>query len=333
MKKLRTEEDVRLAVERKLGAVHDAIWALMVKKGRVDEVLSDMLPVAFKDLLDDIRELKSLPLAPPRQRKEPTPFRPPDPRWGLLAKLQAKEAVQYVVRLFRETYLSEEALAEVQDLWWFRRRYPAANGPLSREAAHIWMMRQKKKQQESEHRKLLGREFLSYDLNREGRESIGYARAAMISHAGPLYELKRLCKTLARYYHWQEVEAVDFVLTGELPLSVAGYHSVVEMLGNRQFIVLEIDAEVSPQDVLHWYSDVRRTIREPDTRSRPLSPKIAALVDFVLDQPEHTTWRVKMAAWNQVHPEWAYEREQLLARDYRRAVRAIGFSESFDLPR
>jgi hypothetical protein len=265
-----------------------------------------------------------------RSQSEPRqPIRATGARWRILAKLQAKEALGFGgVQQFRDVYLGEEALAEVPDLVWHRRRCPPTTGPLSPDSALFWIESQDKLTPPPKP------EWLAHDLDQSVR-GYGMAYSVQVGSTGPLFALKRLCERLEWLFHWQEVESVDFVLTGRIPTTAAGYYHISPTVAEprQHFVVLEVDAYLSPREVQEWYSEARRSVLGQG-HSKPPSPKVAALAEFVLDLPDGLTWREKMQRWNAEHPEWrynpaeGYDIVQNFKRDYYRAVKSLSGCQS-----
>ncbi len=129
---------------------------------------------------------------------------------------------------------------------------------------------------------------------------------------------------IASEYHWDEHQAKTFILTGAIPVysrltygirttwGADGRHSVK--------ITLEVDPEVPPKTVRSVYHQIRSHVRD-GSRYRPLSEKIASLVEFVLTHED--AWEEKFTQWNKKHLEWNYPDIRRFKRDYSRAINAL----------
>jgi len=329
MKRFKNEAEVRQGVEKRLRSpVRDDVWRYVVEKRYVEEVLDGEFEDAFDNLIKEVRVLNQL-AGTPRTPRRPVsrPLATPDPRWRLLVKLQAKEALRRGVAAFRARYLSEEALSKIEDMAWWRARYPSPFGLLSPEAATVWLWRQEKMQEGPPDKPPRQLEYIPA----QELERAQFTRSILLRGDGPLRQLAFLCHECERRYNWPSYETIFFVLCGVLPRPAAircsftqpvAIYSTEEMLPRRCTVTLDIDVDTPPEEVMRGYAEIRRYL-VGNSRSRPLSAKIATLVDFVLDQPDGTTWREKMEAWNQAHPEWLYDNVDHFIVSYRRAIRSL----------
>ncbi len=322
--KLRTEADVRTVLEQKCGrAVPDIIWQRLLEKRYIAEVLGaydkDELRQSWAELLDETRyQLALLSSRKPRQ----TPRRPAPGAdgayWSVVRRLQAQEAVEWVAG-FRRRYLSDDALNALGSLTlsMWRRNVPPGQQLINADCIAHWLARQQ----------LLlgtapkGEMLLFCPGGQSDWHRAPSAAFAFTGFDGPLFDLKRVCRWLEENYGWQEVDAVAYVLAGIVPPPVGALYSLQRTADGRVLVTLEIDSAMGAERVARLYRDITRQIKTKQ-RHRPLSPKIGALVTFVLGMPDGT-WRSKMQEWNRQYPDWAYKRSELMQRDFSRAVRAI----------
>jgi len=130
-----------------------------------------------------------------------------------------------------------------------------------------------------------------------------------------------LSEHLAHRYNWLEAQATDFVLTGSAPVVYPITVRVKRWRGiTPPHIILDIDAATAPKDVLQAYTEIRRQLIG-GKRHRPRSEKVAHLVAFVLKH--QGPWLERMGLWNRTYPQWAYESERVMARDYHRAAQGL----------
>lgn len=140
---------------------------------------------------------------------------------------------------------------------------------------------------------------------------------------GVLERLRLLSVRLARQFLWAESQATLFVLTGSIPL--------VNLVGTRvqfrtQLPVLSritpmIDPTLSPREVADHYARVRRRFR--GRRNREITSKHLRLALFAADKTKGSSYRQRMAAWNDEHSQWSYSRVTNFARDCAQARRRL----------
>lgn len=162
-------------------------------------------------------------------------------------------------------------------------------------------------------------------------------RAAWGHHGGVLYHLSFLSKYLARRYSWLESEASNFVLTSRAPLIPkaridwsVNYYDFDPELPPR--IILDLDPTISSREVALIFRQAREDLylaRHPVTgqgksprAARPISPKVRALAGLA-GRPG--TWRERLTAWNQEHPDWHYTKDdpRHFVRDANNAFRRV----------
>ncbi len=152
--------------------------------------------------------------------------------------------------------------------------------------------------------------FVSYGLPGKDRVQVVPVRAG-----GVLDELRRLSEKLARSYRWTADQATVFVLAGVTPYMVGV--RIETVVGSAHpaasTVCLEIDPIVSPLEVQKAYSQIRQKMLEGIYR--PLTEKHLKLAVFAAERRPPAKWAEVMAAWNEAHPEYGYEKETVFARD------------------
>jgi len=330
---MRTEDDVKEALEKTLRReVPERIWEELVSGRYVSDFLRGEMNLP--DLAEQAGRLIKLVQdcrqgATGEKKDHPRPVPAYSPNWPVITRLQAREAAQHPwVQAFRRQHLTREALLEVFEEdeldWWLKAR-PTPEGLLHREIAELWLVRQGQARPWDEG----GVDWLVVGFEQETPPGYPWGRSFPVTAQGPLRDLKNAADCLRSEYGWSEHDAVIFTLTGAYNrTAAAGYVTYMPnppLTRRRHRIVLEVDAGMSPAEVRTIYSRFRQIVcpRRPRFRSR--SPKILALIAFVLDRPEERTWRDRMREWNSVHPQWSYKEPDLMNRDYTRAVNTLGF--------
>lgn len=331
-RRFESEADVRTALRRRLGRpVRDDIWELLVEDYYVGEVLKNEFPDAFDSLFRQYRRLNRLGSERMRRSRPMVGEAPPDKRWQLISKILAEDAQEYpLVRRFRREHL-QERLLEPQEVEAWIEDSAQEDGPPTR-----WLTLPCPPKHTLTTRPdgsvvveppLFVKE-LSHGLKEEVRllswvGGQGWVRRKAVAAAGVLNTLHELAVHLARRYGWHEAKCTTFVLTGQVPVLSpiryrVSYHggSVYE----RARIRLEVDPGVSPDRLVDVYRKVRRGVSP--RRRRPLSPKIADLVSFILGHPAGS-WEARRKIWNEEHPDWRYDHRRSFSRDFHRAVASL----------
>ncbi len=86
-------------------------------------------------------------------------------------------------------------------------------------------------------------------------------------------------------------------------------------------ITLTIDPALSPREVADHYASVRR--RFTGRRNREITSKHLRLALFAADKTKGSSFKQRMAAWNDEHPQWSYSRVTNFARDCAQARRRL----------
>jgi hypothetical protein len=162
------------------------------------------------------------------------------------------------------------------------------------------------------------RSFLDY-ATPEAR----HVKTLPVSSRGPLAQLRDLCESLARNYHWQPAQATVFVLTGQIPLISSRKWSVhaSDVAGGR--LILDVDPLLSPKQLARWYADIRKQLVPQRARVRQLSEKHLTLAHFISRRSSEEPWEKRRHAWNAAYPRWKYGHESNFRRDAARAIARI----------
>jgi len=316
------EDETRQKLAARLGhEPHSGIWKLLCDDKWVEDVARGRATIEelathyrkIKKAFEDNEESSAQKALSPRKLS-------PSRQMIVVAKVLAQDAsADPLVRHFRARYLPELLPPEgVED--WIRRQaerdglpsdwieFPAPQGSLS------------------------GRDYVGPPLTtlppgtRVRRKFLEYqtdgdeVRSIPVAAGGVLDRLQEVGESLAGRYGWQESQATLFVLTGQIPLPPSLIYHISAAFGGPGpvvRIVLNVDPEVSPGQVKVVYSKVRRAVL--GKRCRPLTEKVIAMVDFVLDH-SGLSWQEKWEAWNRACPESRYSSPRSMANAYYRAL-------------
>lgn len=328
-KRYRSEEDIKAAVEKKLGRkVIEVIWKVLKKDGYIEEVLEGYED-AFNSLLRRYRVEEEVYLEGARagagiygaQRLFPPPKKEDSPITKadiVLSKLLAAEVSKLpFVKQFRREVLGGKLLQPDEIESWIQAT-KEQDGPPTRYAkrrvksvtvtenlAIIPSFDETSGWEPIEH------EYLSYP------SKTGWAERVPINIDGILGRLKRIVHRIITYYcpAWQEAQAVAFVLTGQVPIIPRVRYSVnVTFLGGPCWVTLKFDARITPQDLAREYSKIRRKIMG-NSHAKPLTKKHQELAVFAAEHKDGLTWEKLMHKWNEKFPKWAYKNYRLFCRD------------------
>lgn len=140
-----------------------------------------------------------------------------------------------------------------------------------------------------------------------------WTRSLLVGFGGVLAELLDLSIALARRYPWQPAQATAFVLTGATPVCNA-IQSTTTTNPHRTTITLEIDPEMSVEDVARAYARSRRAQLGP--KPRPISGRTVGLV-LAKAIDSQAADHVLYGRWNREHPDDKFES----IRAFRQALR------------
>jgi hypothetical protein len=145
----------------------------------------------------------------------------------------------------------------------------------------------------------------------------------LVSSKGILGYLLFLSKRLCEWYGWEECHATTFILT-DVPPPIEEYDYLVD--SRRRVpaltrVIMQVDPAMNPREVASLYREIR--LKHFGQRHRSMSPKHIELAKFWGSVSESAPWKEVMQQWNQLHPDWAYKREQNFERDCTQARRRL----------
>ena len=148
-------------------------------------------------------------------------------------------------------------------------------------------------------------------------------RRVLVSSKGALGYLHWLTQQLSRHYRWQACQATMFVLTDAVPQVL---ESTFEIDDRRAVpalsrVVITVDPTMNPREVADMYRQIR--LKHFGRRHRSMTPKHVELAKFWAEQEGDCSWKELQERWNQLHPEWSYQREQNFARDCAQARKRL----------
>ena len=147
-----------------------------------------------------------------------------------------------------------------------------------------------------------------------------YIHRVPIAAGGALEALRNLGEALAKKYGWLEVQATEFVLTGQTPL-VSPLRATVTT-GRRGRVTLDVDITTTPAKVAGAYTKIRET-HLTGKRVRSLSEKHLRLAAFSAERPEKESWRERLVIWNKTYFKDKYTSERNFHRDSVQATRRL----------
>jgi hypothetical protein len=322
-----TEPELKKLLRGALGKEpDDAIWQSLVRRRHVSTALADSetdgRDLAVADLLDayrDEEQIRAEARAPRRRDGEPKPRAiTPDLSATALAVLMTKRAERLAyVQSFRREVLRGRLLKADKTQGWIRRQ-------AKRDGDATWHTTKRPAVADWPAESESVPETLRY-------RSDGRTRVALIRIDGTLGRLKRVARELMRAFPtWTETDAVQFVLTGEMPLPLLANVTIRRHghLPATDSIVIEVNPRVSPQEVVKLYQDARggrsRSIGKAGKegeRTREHRLKLGLFADAHNDG--QMTWPEVMAAWNAENPKQRYREPRLFANACRAGYQAI----------
>jgi len=333
-KRYRSEEDIKGAVEKKLGRkVIEVIWKVLKEDGYIEEVLEGYED-AFNSLLRRYRVEEEVYLEGARagagiygaQRLFPPPQKEDSPITKadiVLSKLLAAEVSKLpFVKQFRREVLNGNLIQPGEIERWIQTtkeedgpptqyvKIRAKNIDVTIDKGSWWPL---KIMPTFEADDVVGieHEFLSYP------SKTGWVERVPINVDGILGRLKSVARRIIEYYcpAWQEAQTVAFVLTGQVPIIPRVRYSVnVTFSGGPCWVTLKFDARITPQDLAREYSKIRRKIMG-NSHAKPLTKKHQELAVFAAEHKDGLTWEKLMHKWNEKFPKWAYKNYRLFCRD------------------
>jgi hypothetical protein len=150
-----------------------------------------------------------------------------------------------------------------------------------------------------------------------------------------LDRLRELSETIAKLYGWEVEHAAWFILTATPPQrdpleAHITLRSPPALASNR--VTLSIAPWMPASIVEQTFRAIQQDLLGKE--NRPHTERTLVLLQFVLAQERQAaqdpdpdqarlTWAELMARWNAAHPERAYRKERLFARDVNRTRRAV----------
>jgi hypothetical protein len=161
-------------------------------------------------------------------------------------------------------------------------------------------------------------------------------------------ELVGLGQQLARWYSWQEAEAIRFILLGDIVPQIAPLKAQVALKRrgttagaglNHGHITLTVEPWVSPKTVRDFYQNIRQQVF--GRKSRQFSERNVTVFKFVTERMEvetvqepgqlpssrlvrRATWSALMEAWNREQQrKWSYKDFRNFRQDFHRGRRAV----------
>jgi len=129
-------------------------------------------------------------------------------------------------------------------------------------------------------------------------------------------KLATISKSLVKRYYWREAQATVFILTGIPPCVETIQAQFENSSSGVNRLVLTIDPSLSPEEVKRAYKSLRCEAF-PDASKRASGKRQYALVAFVTENPELSTWEERRKAWNKKFPkEWYYSERDNFQRDH-----------------
>lgn len=339
------EKRIRSEVERELDStLSDSAWDYLLDKGYVEDVLIEAETIQW--LADEARQVLRAggrPAGPPPQAAPMRSGRP--------------DRSRNAVRVDAISVLLAGDARERKDAQTFREEV-LADGLLSLEEVEDWIMQQAEKDGPHTrwlrvaipkgHKVSVARgylvptpaisvsddhpaqwappEYLTYGVTRDR-----WTRRIPVAEGEVLGRLYVLSRSLAHRYGWQESQATLFVLTDIPPLVIdlSAWVSFKSPFTSLSRINLTVDPALSPREVAEAYRKIRQGV--VGSRFRDLSEKHTRLAVFAAERPEEETWKQRMKAWNEAHPQLKYTVETNFARDCSQAQQRL-LTPTYELP-
>ena len=337
-----TSGDVRHALEHRLKKPpDDEIWSYLEEERWVSEVV-DALDVddangVFDDLVSQYRRLERL-RGPARRPVGQVREAEPDKRWEALARVIAAEANRFPqVRRFQRDVLGGRLLRPDEVMDWMKEqahRYERVIWIRSVEPLDTFVdfehpLRPSKSAVLAYLDAALGEmgwsdfrtETLRYTHPADGRidgNPVEEISDVVQVTPGPLLLLKETVEDLTAHYPWwDEGETAAFVLTGNPPVCSPAQGSY-----RAPELVLHVDPRFPRKQLVAFYARVRRRLRRPMRKGKPMSDKNLELAVFTAENAGQP-WSKKMTKWNALNPSKTYSDRRLFARDAKNAYQRV----------
>jgi hypothetical protein len=143
-------------------------------------------------------------------------------------------------------------------------------------------------------------------------------------------DLRRLSRTLAQFFPWEERDAMWFVLTGQAPwiLPIRAEVRYRDSKDNfeRMEVLVSVEPWISARTLLAFFRRLQAGLLGGENRA--LGTKGLALFELVEGERAvnpRVSWNKLMAAWNKRRPAERYHDRRVLRRDYCRTSKALLF--------
>jgi hypothetical protein len=303
------------------GPITDDDWCFVVVDAggqvRHDTGLREEFIEAAREVVERLRGWRALKAASARQTRTYAPTSR-DERYDGLSEVLAVEAASDpgVIR-WRGDHLPDRLLSEheVRDfltaLWWERPDVVPAIVlvPGSHRARH---------------KPVEGQYVQDVQRSITYRVDGGLTGMSDVPANSPLGELADLRSRLANSYQWEPVDAVMFVLTGEVPR----VHPILVTWATRgraatARITLSIHPQTPKSAVAEAYANARKDpLMGGISESRRLDSRASALAAFLAHHREQS-WPSRGKDWNQRYPDWQYTSARAFATDAKRAWKRV----------
>ena len=326
-----SDDEVRRLLDARLGLpLTGEEFAFLVLQGGVAEIQAaakgstpaEALLGQATETVRNLRVSQGKPVGEPARRAGEMAIDDRDRRYALSRLLALEAAREPEVVRFRETYLGGKVLAWEEIESWIKGQADA-DGEHSlyievvvppetqvKPTASGLMLESDVPASELQTEGGVKARFLEHGV-RDGK----WVKRTPVRAGGVLDELRRLCERLAKSYTWTTDQACVFLLTGIDPYMV-GVRLQTEVQSEHPAasrVTMVIDPVVAPLEVLERYSELRQKLLKGTYR--PLQEKHLKLAVFAAERRPPAKWSEVMQAWNEAHPEQAYAKETIFARD------------------
>ncbi|GEM_PF-3265551 len=333
-KNFRSEDEVKEALQSKVGKVNTVIWDYLIKKFYVNEVLEGM--ESLSNLVKEYRKLQQFISQAAKEDGLPAKAEfPVTKKEGssvitrediIFSKILAYEMGKVpAVKKFRREAL-KGVLVKSESLKSWVQTMQEKDGPPTRylkvkdrdvsivtEGDRVLM-----KGCFSPTEEILGLEVI--DLTFPGDD--GWVNTIPVNASGILGQLKKVADKIIKFYCpvWKEYQAVGFILTGKVPLISKVRYSYKIIPGMPLQITMKLNARITPKALSEEYTKIRQKLLKKK-RVKPLQEKSLTLVEFFLEYDKNDfTWKELMQMWNEYYPKWAYNEYSNFQKDCRRAI-------------
>lgn len=331
--KFRNEDEVKKALQKKVGMVNTAIWKRLVEDFYVNEVIGGESNLSW--LVKNYRKFQELASEIAKEEgffvKNEFPLHKKEGSSVITREdIIFSKALAYkieklpVVRKFRKEVL-QGVLIKPENLKSWIQTMKEKDGPPTRylkvkdsdvtvatEGNRVLM-----KGNFSPVEELFDIEFIELKVPGEGWVDIIHVNAS-----GTLGQLKLVADKITKIHCpvWKEYQTVGFILTGKIPLipKISYSYNITPDLPLQ--VTMKIDARITPKALSDEYTKIRKKLFM-GKRVKPLQEKSLTLAEFFLDHEKNGfTWEGLMQVWNTNYPQWTYDKYSNFQKDCRRAI-------------